>query len=598
MKIETSETNLESFFSGLSTSYRVPSYQRDYSWTEEEIDQLWADLVVAFESRTNYFVGTLVLNSEPGGAAKEDGHFDIVDGQQRLSTLSIIFCIIRNVGKELAINPTFLPEIERTQQFSELAPKICNYAEDRLLYRSEPNNYYLVLNKKDQPIFYKQVQTFSQPQFDLHALRRVKSDSRLIKAKKVLAKKIYDTFLNGKKDVSDLYQFLVYLAKKLQFIRIVVEDDYDAYLLFESLNSKGLDLSTADLVKNKLLSICKNDEAKRERTISSWESIVDKLSGSRFPTPVDFLRFYWLAFRTEKPTKRDLYRVVKKHLQDPSFDVDQFMTSLSESVEHFLYLTDIHRVWPSNTVKNRTKDQYIAELNSLRFAIHIPTFLFAMKMRNDSFLTNLSQKSLSFLVRLLTVGGYAVSIADGVFAKALEKLRQEGPPASDAEVFACFDVEDEKIGDPAFRANFTSFVSHDSQICRYLLAKIHAHSVGDEQIPKTDEIHLEHILPQDSSVWESAGFDYAGKPIDDLKYSIGNMTLLNKSLNAAISNRVFSEKVSSYRKKTAADQSGTTFPMTYEIHEAYAGRGNLWTRDVIEKRAEKWASMVAVIWPR
>jgi uncharacterized protein with ParB-like and HNH nuclease domain len=598
MKIKTSETNLETFFSGLSTSYRVPSYQRDYSWTEEEIEQLWVDLVAAFESRTTYFVGTLVLNSEPGKSAKEDEHFDIVDGQQRLSTLSIIFCIIRNVGKELASNPSFLPEIERNQKFIDRAQRIWSIAEDRLLCRSEPNNYYLVLNKKDQPIFYKQVQTYSQPQFDSSALKRVKSDSRLIKAKKILTKKVYETFLNGKKDVNDLYDFLIHLAKKFQFIRIVVEDDYDAYLLFESLNSKGLDLSTADLVKNKLLSVCKNDEAKRERTISSWESIVDKLSGSRFPTPVDFLRFYWVACRTEKPTKRDLYRVVKKHLQDPSFDVDQFMTSLSESVEHFLYLTDIHRVWPSSAVKNRTKDQFIAELNSLRFAVHIPAFLVAMKTRNDSFLTVLSQKSLSFLVRLLTVGGYAVSIADGVFAKVLEKLRQEAPLAPDAEVFACFDVEDEKIGDLSFRANFTTFVSHDNQICRYLLTKIHAHSVGVEQIPKTDEIHLEHILPQDSSIWESAGFDCAGKSIDDLKYSIGNMTLLNKSLNAAISNREFFEKVVSYREKTASDQSGTSFPMTYEIHEAFAGKGNAWTREVIENRAATWSTMVSDIWPR
>jgi len=597
MKIETSETNLESFFSGLSTSYRVPNYQRDYSWTEEEIEQLWADLIVAFESRTTYFVGTLVLNSEPGGAAG-DGHFDIVDGQQRLSTLSIIFCIIRNVGRELADNANFLPEFTRTKQFSELATKICSYAEDRLLYRSEPNNYYLVLNKKDQPVFYKQVQTFSQPQFDVNALRRVKSDSRLIKAKKVLSKKLYETFLYGKADVSNLYQFLIYLAKRLQFIRIVVEDDYDAYLLFESLNSKGLDLSTADLVKNKLLSICKNDEAKRDRTLSSWESIVEKLGGSRFSTPVDFLRFYWLAFENEKPTKRDLYRVVKKRLQDPLFDVDQFMDRLSESVEHFLYLTDIHRVWPSNAVKNGTKDQYIAELNTLRFAIHLPSFLHAMKSRDDSFLDVLSQRSLSFLVRLLTVGGYAVSIADGVFAKVLEKLRQEAPTASGAEVLACFDVEDEKVGDPSFQTNFSNFISHDNQICRYLLARIHAHSVGNEQIPKSDEIHLEHVLPQDSRIWESDGFDGAGKPLDDLKYSIGNMTLLNKSLNTAISNRVFSEKVHSYRRKIAADQSGTTFPMTYEIHEAFAGKGNVWTREVIENRAATWSSMVAVIWPR
>lgn len=594
MEIQTDKTNLERFFTGLSTCYSVPNYQRDYSWTFDEISQLWEDLLAAYKNQSDYFVGTLVLNKEKDNGRHEEGQYDIVDGQQRLATISIFFCVIRNISTALVQDRNFQGHIERSNDLVQLATKISNYAEDRLLYRSEPDNYYLKLNAKDGDIFFRNVQKYSPPALDNDSLRLIKSENRLIKAKKIITKLMRDEFLQEPGGIQKLYEFLFFLCKKLQFIKIVVATDYDAYLLFESLNSKGLDLSTADLVKNKLLSICRHDEAKRNRVLSIWNEIVSKLSESRFQNPVDFLRFYWIAFSGERPTKRDLYAVMRAELQKPNFNVELFMSDLFESVERFVSLTNANRVWPSSEIESDSMEQYFSEMNVLRYSIHIPTFLVAMKTRSDLFVTKLSKKSTSFLFRLMSIGDFSVSTADTVFSVATERLRQNKP---DDEILECFKTEPDKISDSAFRGNFRNFVSEDNQLCRYILAKIHIHQVGYEQIPKADEIHLEHVLPQNSSLWEEAGFQCGEKKIDELKFSIGNMTLLNKSLNSSISNRIFSEKVTSYKRRDAAGQVGTTFPMTYLIHQRFVDTGEAWSQDIIERRADAWANLAVDIWP-
>jgi uncharacterized protein with ParB-like and HNH nuclease domain len=598
MKIQTEQTTLESFFSGLSTRYRVPTYQRNYSWTSDEIEQLWNDLTAAFDAGDSYFVGTLVLNSEQSGESGQDGHYDIVDGQQRLTTISIIFSAMRNIGQELLHNNAFESQLLRNEVFFQTARRISNYAEDRLLYRSEPDHYYLELNARDQPGFESLVQKITVPKFDDAALKISKSQSRLVKAKKVINKRIYERFIKSETSVDALYRFLVYLCQKLQFIKITVETDYDAYLLFESLNSKGLELSTADLVKNKLLAACRNNEERKKKIVGEWDVIVSKLERSRFPNPVDFLRCYWHAFEVGRPTKRDLYKAIRSKLQEPGFDVESFVSDLSNGVDDFVFLTDTERVWPSQNIKFGTKEQYIAELNSLRYAIHLPVMMIAIKTRTDSFVTELIRKSLSFLFRLLTIGDYTMGIANAAFSAIQEKLKQASPQVPDEQILAIFDLYNDKVGDEIFEANFAKFVTEDNSVCRYILTKIHLHNCGVEQIPKSDEIHLEHILPQDSSLWEEEGFDSREKQLDDLKYSIGNMTLLDKTLNSSISNNIFSVKVARYQMRTAANQIGTTFPMTYEIYSEYQAGETTWTKERIERRAENWANLAVNIWAR
>ena len=589
MEIVPAETTLEKLLFGLDTRFFVPEYQRDYSWTPAEIDQMWADIKSAHEANMEYFVGTLVLNKEE----HEGGQFDIVDGQQRLATFTILFSVLRDLAITFREDSTFLEHIPRTEENKNLARKIEIYSEDRLLSRTEPDNYFLKLNKKDAPIFYASIQTPSRLKIADGDLQVHRSESRITKARKVLTRSLRDELVLKAKPLDAAYKLLVFVAKKLKFISIEVSTDYDAYLLFESLNYRGLELSTADLVKNKLLMICGDDEAKRQRTLQAWETIVSRLAESRYTNAVDFLRFFWLAFRDKRPTKRELYREIRKHINSSSFDVDRFMAELLVSVDHFVFVTEADRQWPSSDIPYGSTEQYLAELNTLRFAICVPALLVAKTMRSDELVRKLARKSLAFLFRLLTVGDYSVGLADKVFVCVVEKIRSSAP---DNEVLQCFSVEEEKIGDESFQKNFLGFRSEDNSVCRYILAKLHVHNAGPEQVPKSDEVHVEHILPQNPRQWIAAGYSFGNSKPGDTIYSIGNMTLLNRKLNVAISNDVFDRKVGSYRRRESAGEEGTTFPMTFKIYEEFRAGNQTWSVERVAQRAEEWSRQAVEIW--
>jgi uncharacterized protein with ParB-like and HNH nuclease domain len=600
MEIKPEDKTLEKLLTGFSTRYFVPDYQRDYAWTADEIEQLWIDVKSSFKNKSDYFLGALVLNKE----SHEEDQFDIVDGQQRLATFTILFAVLRDLAKTYLQNDNFLNTESRDLESRQFAEKIGPLAEDRLMYRSEPNQFYLNLNRKDQPIFKTNVQQANALDLSDDWLQLRKTENRVLKAKKILAKKVAADFFGytPRGEVvrefphgfRDLYSFLVYIIKSLRFISIEVATDYDAYLLFESLNYRGLSLSTADLVKNRLLMSCGDDEELKQQVLASWEQMVSQLQESKYPNPVDYLRFYWLAFYDERPTKNELYKVIKATIDRQGFRPDRFVSELLERVNHFVELTDRSRSWPSTEFTNDSLEQYLAEISSLRYSICLPSLLLAKGMNRTTLLKDLARSSVNFLVRLVTVGGYSVGPADEVFLKVVKGIRAN---LSDAEILNNFCVEKDKVADSIFSSNFAALRTRDSSVARYLLTKLHVYNAGPEQVPRSDEVHVEHILPQDPKKWVECGFQYAFGPLDDVIYAIGNQTLLNKKLNNLASNRPFNEKVAKYRQRSEFDEEGTTFPMTYRLHSQFESGLIEWTADRIQERSRYFGGQAPSIWP-
>ena len=600
MDIKPEDKTLEKLLTGFSTRYFVPDYQRDYAWTVDEIEQLWIDVKSSFKNRSDYFLGALVLNKE----SHEEDQFDIVDGQQRLATFTILFAVLRDLAKTYLQDENFLSTEPRNQESLQYAEKIGPLAEDRLMYRSEPNLFYLTLNRKDQPIFRTHVQQANALDLSEDWLQVRKTENRVLKAKKVLARKVAADFFGyaprGEAarefpgGFAELYHFLVYIIKSLRFISIEVATDYDAYLLFESLNYRGLSLSTADLVKNRLLMSCGEDEELKQQVLRSWEEMVSRLQESKYPNPVDYLRFYWIAFYDDRPTKNELYKVIKSAIDKEGFQPEKFVSDLLERVNHFVEITDRSRTWPSTDFTYGSLEQYLAEISSLRYSICLPALLLAKGMNRSTLLRNLASASVNFLIRLVTVGGYAVGTADEVFIKVVRAIRANLP---DADILEIFCVEKEKLADSVFATNFATLRTKDSSVARYLLTKLHVHSVGPEQVPKSDEVHVEHILPQDPKKWVEGGFDYRLGPLDDVIYAIGNQTLLNRKLNASISNRPYDDKVVKYKHRSQFDEEGTTFPMTYNLHLEYEGGLVEWTADRIQERSRQFGKQAPKVWP-
>ncbi|WP_341503869.1 DUF262 domain-containing HNH endonuclease family protein [Gallaecimonas sp. GXIMD4217] len=582
MEIKPESKSLESILSGLETSYLVPDYQRDYSWSPNEVETLWTDIWNSFEQKAEYFMGTIVLKKRDDSV----DCFDIVDGQQRLATFSVLFSVISSIAGSFANTPQVFGKVERNKENISIANRTFTIAVNRLREASEPDNYFLRLNKKDNDIFQKIIREEESVLISDDELKINKSDKRLIKTRKVFFSQIFDT-LKDDGAIRTLNSLLVHMVKKLKFITIEVKTDYDAFLLFESLNSKGMDLSVSDLVKNKILMRAGGDEGKSDKLLCNWDEMISFIESSRL-SPVDFLRIYWEAIRGINTTKKELYKYVSRYIDSNSTDILKFSADLKDKAESLSVYAASDLNFPESMHRKEKYLRYCGEINLLKYTTCYPLIMF-IKEHRPEILDEISRISLSFLFRWITVGDFSVGGAKRVFDIVIKSAKNDSATLTD--IIAPFKVHQDKIGDAAFKDSLKKFRTQDNQIAKYILSKVYLEQSKKESVPNYSEIHLEHVIPQQPSKWKVNGkFKVSeGAQIEDLIYSIGNMTLLNKSMNQKIKNDVFDEKCIYYKD--------SVFPQTKDIYDRFSISGEFWSVPWILSRCEEIADVADKIWP-
>ena len=583
MDITTLPVNLENLFSGFETRYVVPDYQRDYSWSSDQVEELWTDIVTSESAQAEYFMGAIVLNEQ-----ESEDCFEIVDGQQRLTTFTLLFSVIASVARAFESNSKVFPNCERTKENVSRSKKIEKMAMDRLLYTSEPDNYYLTINRKDNELFGIVIRDTETVLLSDAELKIVSNESRIKKTRKIFFKAVVDQFGSSAIAIDRLHDTLVHFIKKLKFIKIIVASDTDAFLLFESLNSKGMDLSTADLVKNKLLMIGSSSVSQEVKAgvLSNWDKMISNITSRSRISPVDYLRTYWMSFPGKNTTKKELYKNIKTHLSGNPDGVLEFARDLAEKSEIFSLITDKSLIWPDSRHKPNELLQIMGEINTLKYTLCHPAVLFASVNRAED-APIIAKYSLAFLFRWITVSDRSVGTAFGIFSEVLKALKEEKELP---QVLSPLLSKIDSIGDEEFKSIFKALRVQDSTVAKYILGKIHAYESNSELLPVFNELHLEHVLPQDVTKWKEKG-DFSlisGTTYDDWIYHVGNLTLLSKSDNMSLQNSVFSEKTVLFKK--------SNFSMTSAIAIRHDLDGRNWSPEWISERAELWSGIVPKIW--
>ncbi len=585
MNIQPVVTTLESLLTGVDVSFKIPLYQRDYSWRyNEEVEELWNDVYNSFKNNQEYFIGSIVLNT-----ANDDinsaNTFDVVDGQQRLTTLSILFSVIRAIAKNFD-NKLVFCDVDKTDEGNKTKiERIKHISNERLLHMSEPDHYYLKLNKKDNIIFEEKILTGNQVLLTNEELEIRPNESRIIKTQKTFFRKIAENFFHSEDGVDLLHKLLVHIIKRLKIISIKVSNDYDAYLLFESLNSKGVNLSQSDLIKNKLLMSARE---KQSMVLTCWENILENSAASKFKDPVDFLYYYWLAFEDTDITKKVLYKKFKDKIEDmsPSAVVD-FTTELSNKSETFKSITDESIL--NFPPKKDDANQYLAEMLTMGYTICLPTMLYA-KENKIPYFEELAKASVNYLFRVITIGEMQVRIAKNKFLQILTMLKDGDDKGMVLEAFKTNNLTDNDFGE-----KFITKV-YENDLAKYVLIKLNIHDRGYDSIP--NDFELEHILPQKPDLWKKSGFLDNGRDIETLVKSIGNCTLLDPGGNRGIKDSLFPKKLEAYQKRHRGANDkwiGSSFLMTNEIYEAKHETKTWETEDIIE-RAAMFRGKAVKIW--
>lgn len=306
--------------------YAIPRFQRDYSWKEPNWFELWQDVksILSGEYKEKY-MGFIVLHQKESDG---DNMNEIIDGQQRLITISLMLL-------------AFIRVIEKREDYDDEAKRQIGIIKTKYIAEQDVDkslySYKLKLNDNNNFIYQSFINGSQLP-----TRKKLPSETLMIKCLAWFTQKVAE--LNYDDSVK-LGTAVKGIADSLYFTTIHVLDDENAYIVFETLNARGVKLSSSDLLKNYLFQkISPLGEDRIKEVEAKWRYIVQKIGSDDL---VDFIRYYWNS-RYEFVRKVDLYRaIIKKH--STTENVLNLVEELLKSSDIYAALANPHdEHWKNN----------------------------------------------------------------------------------------------------------------------------------------------------------------------------------------------------------------------------------------------------------
>ena len=541
--------------------YRVPPYQRDYSWKDEHWEDLWNDVWAMHSNMDDrHYMGALVIEG------LSDREFLIIDGQQRLATLSILALAILKQLEKLA-ERGIDPEANR-ERSAGLRNRFIGEKDPASLMESSK----LFLNETDNDFYQDYLVQLRLP---LNPRGLPKSNRLLWECYQYFGRqleKIPEYQTNGAVLAALLNETV---ARQLLFILISVDDELNAYTVFETLNARGLEFSSTDLLKNYLFSQVKV-RAGLDALQRRWRHLIDTVRQERFP---EFLRYHLLCEHRQVRSQR-LFKMVRNTVKTPQAVFD-LMVALENRAELFTALSDPnHEYW----IEHSACRPYIRELN-----------LFNVRQMTPLLFTAWERFSIEDFVRVLklvSVISFRYTIVSGLNTNDLEPVYHTAAKAVfDGTARAPSDVFERLrsiyVTDEKFQQDFAMLEvntgNRRKKVAKYILARLESDVSGRQCDPDTDPGTIEHILPENpTDSWEE---HYPKDRWEHAIYRLGNLTLLGSSADRRVGNGEYPEKLEEYAR------SG--YRLTLAIPEIAPEQ---WRPEIMEYRQRRLANRAIHLW--
>ncbi len=548
---------------GNGLTYRIPRFQRDYSWTHEEWEDLWLDLMGTLkdDGESAHYMGYLVLQSA------DDKTFDVIDGQQRLTTISIIvLAVLKNFQRLIEAGNEAEPNWRRQTQIQQtyigyLDP-VTLVARPKLTLNRNNNNYF---------------QTYLVPLGHL--------PQRGFRASEHLLRKTFEWFdkqvsaylkASSGNEGMRLAKLVEDLSDRLFFTVITVTDELNAYKVFETLNSRGVRLSATDLLKNYLFSVLdRGEEVDHElRSLEDrWESIVGRLQSENFP---DFLRVHWNS-RRSFARQADLFKTIRAGVNTAQA-VFQLLRDMEEDLDTYLALSSPEASdWP------QADKELAGVLKTFRVRQPFPLLLAGKRAFDAPEFTALLRATVVISMRFNVIGSYSTAEQERKYNEVAERVAKRDLDTLGPTLLAMRSIYPD---DSAFRAAFAEKIirttdSRNNKVVRFILCALEKRLSNQDYSFTSDAYNIEHVLPQNApDGWGGFGNDDA----DALIYRLGNMTLLQSGSNRDLGNVPYAEKRAVYQ------QSG--FAVTRKLATDNAE----WTAERIAAHQNWMATQATAIW--
>jgi hypothetical protein len=503
---------------GNGKKYRVPSFQRDYAWEEEQWEDLWNDIQELLSASGSFhYMGALVVE------AFSDREFQIIDGQQRVATLSVLALAVIDRLQQLPGDAA--TKAANAERASELRKRFIGEKDPASLLQSSK----LFLNDTDDGFYQDYLVQLRTP----HNPRGLpKSNRTLWECFRWFQKRLLDSGLEGEALARLLFDTV---ARQLLFSLITVEDDISAYTVFETLNARGLELSSTDLLKNFLFSrvpVRTDLDALQRR----WRQMIGKVKHERFP---DFLRYHLLC-RYPQVRKQRLFKKVREEVKT-SVDVFALMDALEQRADLFAAMDDpAHELW----LDRPAAKPYVRDLRLFGVRQHMPLVFAAWETMGADDFTRVLKLLCVLSVRYTVIGSLNTNELEPTFHSAAKALL-DGTIRLPAEVFA--QLRSVYVDDEKFVRDFSHKemdTSRRKKVVKYLLCELETDASGRRHDWEIDPATIEHILPENpSALWDESFNPDRQK---DFIYRLGNLVLLESSLNRECQNGSFEDKQTQY----------------------------------------------------
>lgn len=508
--------------------YTVPAYQRDYSWTEEQWEDLWTDIAdLAGKPDETHYMGALVVEQ------RSDREFAVIDGQQRLATLSLlVLAVIAELGQLVSSD---VHESENRQRADALRARFIGEKDPASLVEASK----LTLNENDNAFYQDYLVQLREP---INPRGLSKSNRLLWQCFGYFRRQVSAWAASGT-DGAQLARLVSEVAgRQLMFIRIAVDNELNAYTVFETLNARGLELSATDLLKNYLFSRLRTP-ADLQALQRRWKALIARVQQERFP---EFLRYHLQCELPRVRTNR-LFKLVRERVRTAE-ETFALLESLETRAEVFAALFDPqHPFW----IDRPESARHVRDLNILKARQMTPLVFAAWERCQPSDFAKILKLLVVILFRYSTIAGLNTNSLELTFHEAAKGVLN-GRLTTPSDVFAS--LRSIYVSDEQFSQAFASFSPESSgpggKLTRFILARLEEDASGRACDPETDPGTIEHILPMNPSPpWETA---FPREAWDRYVDRLGNLTWLEPSLNRSVGNADLPTKSEAYRQSRYA----------------------------------------------
>jgi Protein of unknown function DUF262/Protein of unknown function (DUF1524) len=559
--------------------FHVPAYQRDYAWTEVEVRQLWSDLLATVERSWTvtgmpvdhprpHFFGPIVVQTKPDNP----GTVEVMDGQQRLVTFSVLLSILVEYASNLA-------DAEKRTVWTESIKHLL------FVFAGGTRRARVQLGRSAED--YEQLFNALLTDVDRQTYRGTLPATLPPELRAMLAaydqlRKQVAAYLDGAADHDEkLIRLIRTLIGLSLFLLMEVQEQGVAYEVFEGLNARGLELSQADLVKNKLFSVAEQQNT-LEEVKAQWEAAYEAIRGQSMVNMPLFLQYHHAVFYG--PVKAtELYNKISSETL-PTTTATDYAISVRKSAERLQTTLDAGAAFSDNAIRHieRIRDslanRYALVLiiaSTDRVQIDTPDYETVLRLAHH------------FAFRRFVIEDASLSTYANEITEAARGFAAGGSVAELASALIT------KSTDAAFKASFREASARTAKEGFYVCEMIEHYlgsNAGMLPNPQSPSQHLEHIFPQRPSA-----VDWPPINAEDLALVVnrlGNLLVLEGTINRRIKNKAYSFKQSN---PTNLDYAHSALKMPHSLG-GYEDAGQ-WTTESIRERQNSLADLYAVnVW--